>query len=137
MEDKKKIIIHGVDVSGCQFRDNPYFSPCGGCENDDNCYYKQLKRKTEECEELQYQIDKVKNYVKSNMFDVDCVNWFERFIYTFEDWKKSIVKNEDKYKKTLEEIEQFCMELSDYDLVEETVKLILEIINKNKVNGGK
>lgn len=48
----KEIIIDGVDVSGCQFRDNPYFSPCGGCENDDNCYYKQLQRKTAECEKL-------------------------------------------------------------------------------------
>lgn len=42
----------------------------------------------------------------------------------------------DKYKQALNEIEQFCIELSDYDLAEETAKLILEIIDKNKANGG-
>lgn len=64
---KTKEIIDGVDVSGCE-----YYSPIhdillndgqiktiekycyaedGGCNNT-NCYYKQLKRKEAECEEL-------------------------------------------------------------------------------------
>lgn len=50
MTDKEKIIIDGVDVSKCKFINNIYFSPCGGCKNDDNCYYKQLQRKEQECE---------------------------------------------------------------------------------------
>ena len=39
---------------------------------------------------------------------VDCDNWFERFIYTFEDWKKSLQNDTDRYKQALEEIEKYC-----------------------------
>ena len=64
----KQIIIDGVDVSGCG---GYYFSPTGFhscqdiqqvnnlgyeqdtlCEQNPNCYYKQLKRKEQEFEEL-------------------------------------------------------------------------------------
>ena len=57
---RKPIIINDVDVSECEFYINSknlefnckqtpqsYF-----CKNQPNCYYKQLKRKEEECEEL-------------------------------------------------------------------------------------
>lgn len=114
---KEQIINDEVDVSKCGFYkeglcclsyafvENGY--DCVECSECNNCDYKQLQRKTIECEGLQHQIDKIKNYVKSNMFDVDCVNWFERFIYTFEDWKKSIVKNEDRYKQArVKELEE-------------------------------
>lgn len=58
--DDKQIIIDGVDVSGCEFyidsknleyncKQTPqsYF-----CKNKPNCYYKQLKAKEQEREEL-------------------------------------------------------------------------------------
>ena len=63
----KQIIIDGVDVSGCELyrNDNGVFAPDGTaertelcyltndyCGNNSNCYYKQLKRKEQECEEL-------------------------------------------------------------------------------------
>ena len=67
---------------------------------------KNLKEKEQECEELKGQINKVKDYVKHNMQDVDCDNWLERFIYTFEDWKKSLQNDTDRYKQTLDEIEK-------------------------------
>ena len=58
----KQIIIDGVDVSGCEYY-NKYDKTCrevngnydtdicefDKCENS-NCYYKQLKRKEQECE---------------------------------------------------------------------------------------
>lgn len=64
-----KVIIDGVDVSGCEFfSDMSNGKPDTRCEcykdmygfntnckhNKDakNCYYKQLKRKEQECEEL-------------------------------------------------------------------------------------
>lgn len=55
MADKEKIEIDGVDVSGCS-----YYNPlgnynCGGtkkCSQWTNCYFKQLARKTQECEAL-------------------------------------------------------------------------------------
>lgn len=56
----KKIIIDGVDVSGCCWCNfepdtEPYCEINDGedlgCEDNPNCYYKQLKRKEQECEE--------------------------------------------------------------------------------------
>ncbi len=72
----KQIIIDGVDVSGCEYLDNIDFdelclmlsSPyeCQvNCSNKPNCYYKQLKRKEQECEELKKQLKrKEENYQK-------------------------------------------------------------------------
>lgn len=152
MTDKEQIINDEVDVSKCRFYkeglcclsyafvENGY--DCVECSECNDCDYKQLQRKTEECEELQHQIDKIKNYVKSNMFDVDCVNWFERFIYTFEDWKKSIVKNEDRYKQALDEIEKYQKRNCETCVFNKTDKcgiscqifVILDIISKAKEN---
>ena len=131
MTDKEKIIIDGVDVSECLFHEVDinhnnicelnYMSATGyniwyKCSDNPNCYYKQKTRKEQECEKLQEQISKIKEYVRHNMFDVDCENWFEIFIYTFEDWKKSILENEnkykqecEKYKQTLDEIKSICL----------------------------
>ena len=51
----KEIIIDDVDVSGCKHYDpEQYFKcniSCCHCEENPNCYYKQLKRKEQECEE--------------------------------------------------------------------------------------
>ena len=66
----KQIIIDNVDVSGCEFyidsknlefncKQTPqsYF-----CKNQPNCYYKQLKRKEQECEMLKKKLKpKLKN----------------------------------------------------------------------------
>lgn len=72
MTEKEKIIIDGVDVSGCIHLDDwkhcnccndlvktiyPKATKCHieedlRCETYPNCYYKQLVRKTQECEEL-------------------------------------------------------------------------------------
>lgn len=60
---------------------------------------------SKENEEPKKSVDKIKNYVKNQMFDVDCENWFDRFIYTFEEWKKSICEDSARYLKALEEIE--------------------------------
>ena len=66
MTDKEQIIIDGVDVSGCLFYQSNFEEDydvkikhfCSNwhnsCEsaNNSNCYFKQLARKTQECEEL-------------------------------------------------------------------------------------
>ena len=59
----KKIIINDVDVSGCiYFQMNNKMPVCRACnsgvgspycEYHKDCYYKQLKRKEQECEELE------------------------------------------------------------------------------------
>ena len=114
MTDKEQIIINGVDVSGCanyrpkdRFTCHPYIC---NCHQKPDCYYKQLKRKEQECEEL-------KRKVKLMMDCPDC--------------------KVDEYKKALEEIEAICLEdtytFADgtqirYDSLDD----ILDIINKVK-----
>lgn len=50
------VIINGVDVSGCGFLEGELCSilveSYNKCECCPDCYYKQLQRKTVECEEL-------------------------------------------------------------------------------------
>lgn len=60
----KQIIIDGVDVAGCKHYEKHTFYDCNetcedngaivciNCKDNLNCYYKQLARKTQECEEL-------------------------------------------------------------------------------------
>lgn len=62
MTEKEQIIIDGVDVSGCEYlecgmcnaeRDNDGYTDCECYSSEcSNCYFKQLARKTQECEEL-------------------------------------------------------------------------------------
>ena len=58
MLEDKQIIIDGADVSGCEYWKGycRIASLCDYpghlCEVTPNCYYKQLKRKEQECEEL-------------------------------------------------------------------------------------
>ena len=74
-QDKEQLIIDGVDVNECK---GYYFSPTGYhscssisqinelgyeqdtlCEQNPNCYFKQLARKTQECEELKEKLNTV------------------------------------------------------------------------------
>lgn len=70
------IIINGVDVSGCGYLLDPKEPECiiqglgtnetincCSCRDNPNCYYKQLKRKEQECERLANQYNRV---VKQN-----------------------------------------------------------------------
>ena len=64
----KQIIIDGIDLSGCIYYDN------GKCLNDEIvqcncknvavCYYKEYKRKEQECEELKIYIESNEQQVK-------------------------------------------------------------------------
>ena len=60
----KLIIINGVDVSDCEHLGlyKEYKLKCGGCypvdcSDNPNCYYKQLKRKEQEYEELKKNVE--------------------------------------------------------------------------------
>lgn len=69
MADKEKIEIDGVDVSGCS-----YYNPlgnynCGGtkkCSQWSNCYFKQLNRKTAECEKYEQALGEIENISNKN-----------------------------------------------------------------------
>lgn len=76
----KQIIIDGVDVSGCVFYGfsnlnnhlctSKEFSKidCTYCNDNPNCYYKQLKVKEQECEELK---DNLPNAITRLMGELD------------------------------------------------------------------
>ena len=71
----KQIIIDGVDVSKCKYFDcdskkckAEYYVRHGyeiveydSCRENPNCYYKQLKRKEQECEELKEDVERWKS----------------------------------------------------------------------------
>ena len=78
----KQIIIDGVPVQDCcyfDYENDGYEDSCYIHQNEcsaQNCYYKQLKRKEQECEELKYELvlkdvanielsDEVKKYSKA------------------------------------------------------------------------
>ena len=72
MTDKEQIIIDGVNVGGCKYLNT--FSDCDGyhyycdladdikneyCEYYKDCYFKQLARKTTECEKYEQALDEI------------------------------------------------------------------------------
>ena len=98
----KQIIIDGVDVSGCSYyqynmctatKDD--YGDCSLCCQDydmNDCYYKQLKRKEQECEELKHEVELM----------MDCASC-----------------KVDEYKQTLAEIkeiaEPFCNACQEFE----------------------
>lgn len=92
MTDKEEIIIDGVDVSKCRYflkdtegqdyNTDEFVKGCCeakgcyiGCEfigysicrGDKDCYYKQLKRKEQECEELK---EIISDFISDNRFKI-------------------------------------------------------------------
>lgn len=68
----KQIITKDVDVRGCKFFRNgicasPINPKCKLCVeiSEKMCYYKQLTRKTQECEELKDKIKFMEGYIKT------------------------------------------------------------------------
>lgn len=137
--DKEQIIINGVDVSGCILLDEwkhcdscntliktiyPNATKCHveqdlRCETYPNCYYKQLDRKTAECEEL-----KKKNVILQNR----------------NQQLDGATTEASRYRKALEEIEEildnddfgYCPLDDTEDCHHTTYKNILDIISKAK-----
>lgn len=99
MTTNKQIIIDGVDVSRCKFFNDiteSYY--CFGipCKDRPNCYFKQLARKTQECEELKKKFSK--------FFNID----------NQECWDIAFLKDENaRYKQALDEIEENCLKAQD------------------------
>ena len=81
-------------------------------------------------------IEQVKKFVAGLMFDVDCTNWFERFVVAFENWKSELGNDRDKYKKALDEIEYYINNQGINNKLNMRIQRfrrgILDIINKAK-----
>ena len=95
----KEIIIDGVNVAECMHFDkvsysfgNTYYCMCDGnmsdiCQENSNCYYKQLKRKEQECEEWKNKL--AKSFADERKNDV-----FQRFAaYTSCGFVKELLEN--------------------------------------------
>ncbi len=119
----KEIIINDINVTGCEHR---YAKECmtvwasGGshalhkvlCYNSPNCYFKQLKRKEQECEEM--------NLANEKLVD--------------EKYKLNLLIN--RYQLALDEIEKLSKEnvelLEGFHLEQANCLIILGIINEAK-----
>ncbi len=158
MTNKERIIIDGVPVQDCcyfDYENDGYEDSCDMYQNEcsaQNCYYKQFKRKEQECEEL---IRKLSNQEQLYQNEIEIYNqsclqlrqenddlYLERLaLNTANSGINALleVKEQecDRYRKALEEIEEVCIkdtrEFADgttvrYDSLDE----ILDIINKVK-----
>lgn len=112
----KKIIINGIDVSKCSSIDIDcgvvYCSEYGRnvyCESNNNCYYKQLQRKTAECEKLKSQLETYSNMLDSSEFKVALtdVRTGEREV-----WRK-LGSKAQRYEQALNEIKDIIKPISD------------------------
>lgn len=141
----KEVIINGIDVSKCVFN---YSEICCEideeyCFKDNNCYYKQLKHKEQECKKinstnerliaekyaLNEEILRLKKKKEEN----------EKFYLTKYANKDSycleLEHERNQYKQALDEIEEFCIVYSNnHDAYETVYKHILDIIKKVKEN---
>jgi hypothetical protein len=168
MTDKEQIIINGVDVSKCDklIVNQLYGYACNceedthiisSCKNRHNCYYKQLARKTQECEELhtelkfkveyiQEQREVIKDLEKKLKISIQALEELEmtenNFNFTNQDEyfkgldtelaKKSIrltIENR-KLENKLSDIAGICEQILDgEDYVRRIAKTILDIID--------
>ena len=124
----KQIIIDGVPVQDCcyfDYENDGYEDSCDMYQNEcsaQNCYYKQFKRKEQECEELKKEIINKNEKIKELRFSVSdltnrlcCLNAEKSF---------RIVDLE----QALNEIEEYTKNFSEVDLFKD----IKDIINKTK-----
>lgn len=122
----KEIIIDGVDVSECEKLGetidgitcglgkrirfvNEIITKHNLCKNNPNCYYKQLKRKEQECERLKKELQAQRAFTAHEQKLISCVAYDES-CKTGNDCKqkKYIFKDKIKLKQTLTEIKDIC-----------------------------
>lgn len=163
---ENKTIIDGIDVSECKHYTNLNMNCLElptqpfKCQNDKNCYFKQLarakeeneklksdldfersKRKTfqtelqakeQECEELKQEKEKIK--MQYNCYACGTCKGREDYKNMKRHCENAINANH-KYKQALDEIEEFCTVYSaNHDAYETVYKYILAFINKAKEN---
>ena len=127
----KQIIIDEVDVAGCVRLQNDEIS-CdlgGECKGWENCYYKQLKRKGQELEELQETID---DFITDNN-SLYCYDGRQPSdLDELQECMQSSMNEFVKYKQALDSIEHICRNVLDDDYIRNLAFALLGIINKAK-----
>ncbi len=103
---KEQIIIDGVDVSECEYLKYDKI----GCSADDcyclgnDCYFKQLARKTQECEELKKGLDLYKTWYRAKHDDIK--NYLGRCYNALEEIRKIIASTDVRTRPKLYDFEQ-------------------------------
>ena len=140
----KEIIIDDVDVSRCEnlmqgivpFGCMEDRKTCS-CMNNPNCYYKQLKRKEQECNKLYIQLKADEEYHKEEE------NALRKIIKNKEERSIELYKENNKLKQTLigiKEIAEENIRIADLEglngvyrrgLAEKILQKISEVENEN------
>lgn len=138
----KEIIIDGVDVSKCDrlIVNQLYGYACNceedthiisSCKNRPNCHFKQLQRKTAECEELRKQLNAM-----FESYELNCLSE-NSFCKKYPMVKTELNILRKRHKQVLDEIERICLEdvhifADGTELRYDSLDDILDIINKLK-----
>lgn len=128
MIDKNELLIQkiDIDISDCMYLDGNY---CPNhdtkCDFVDNCYFREYKRKMQECEELKKEQLEIKKYL-----GISSKTILER-LEELQERRDELSEKNLSYEQALEEIEEVWAkdEDGDYDFVKWQ---ILDIINKAK-----
>lgn len=141
-----EIIIHDVDVSSCKYL--PYCEDKqGNCGNNPDCYFKQLARKTAECEELKEENEELtqRNAFLLQRLEVDDNDTSLVFKLQNELRQKSnefyqAIKSNVKYEQALDEIENIIKDLENKNILtfpdlskEENYNMIMKQCNSGYV----
>ena len=123
MTDKEQIMIDGVDVMGCVYRDSENKCCCdsskknegeerltgrGGCAYNPNCHFKQQARKTQECEQKEKEINEL-HLIIDRLLEA---SGYDKNISTAEDFE-DVYSDIDYKVGLLEELKQECEELKE------------------------
>ncbi len=153
-----KVIIDGVDVSRCEHYLNKeclcQYNEIDGrifklyrCDTFENCYYKQLQRKEQECEELKEKLNDVACCDDGNTFcflkqeiveqlqrkEQECEELKEeldtaKINYSNEcDFRDLYRQQRDRYQQALERIEEIIERYEDWDLLKNIQNIINEV----------
>ena len=133
--DDKKIIIDGVDVSGCEFATKAEMAWDTHCRLYDynycigkNCYYKQLKRKEQECERLNNIINEATNSkldLKSFLVGEAIQNEYEEKLKVKE---QECEKLKDIANRTLDKLNKYLDKQVQLDQLKQTIEEIKELM---------
>lgn len=115
----KQIIKNGIDVSGCEYYFDEKcrcmdasimqdFYSCPQCNSNPNCYYKQLKRKEQECEELKEKYLNLKEQNGSSIVQLNTTNE-QLDQLKAENW--NLKRELMQYEKDVKELNHFAMKL--------------------------
>lgn len=148
----KEIIIDGVDVAGCKFHSStPSSELCymkgNKCNDNSNCYYKQLQRKSQELEtickafEVLNNHDEIETVVNIPQYLLDLLDYYEDQecqSQAADGVIKELEKEISRYKQALEKIEEECEHYKNAPLnfeaiyAKSSIDEIIDIINEVK-----